>query len=959
LKRHFTLSLIVTALVLVTTLSLLSAPAAVSSEEVTPDEVTSKLRELQKEILELPNNAFTKPCPTYIQRRVLTNKIGVVINMVEVGAYQGAIQKLEKDVKKTVEHWLTEEYAEDIIEKINEIISLLKKLKPHHPHFPNFTITAFPKSLTVEQGSTNSTTIVIISLKGFNKPVNLTADISPQTSDVTLSLDPQQVTPPKNDYATSSLTVKAANDAEIGTYNITVTATSGRLTHHIEISLEVLPAHQPPPIFNFSISAYPPSLNAQQGGSNASIITVTSLSAASQLVDLAVTSEPITGVKATLNPLQVIPPSYKSAISILTVEANATAELGDHTITVTGTSDTLQRSVNITLKITAPPVQPIPDFHIAAFPPSLTIQAGHSGISTIAVISVRDFSQSVNLTAKSESSESITLSLNPSEVTPEPNNFTISTLTVEVKSTTTPGNYKITVTGTSDTLKHNATITLVVTSPPIPPTPDFSVTASPTSLRVQQGSLGAASIIVTSLNGFNQPVNLDVISIEGVNLTLDPKQVTPLPNGFASSTLSVFVDTTTTPSEHEITVKGTSGSLEHTAKILLEVVAEETPPQIVSVLRLPEHPTYNDSVTVMAFVTDVGTGVNRVVLSYTGGVVWTNVTMTLTDGLYSASIPAFPYAVEVEYRVYATDRAGNSATPSSLDSYRVADPYPPVIGVPTWTPEEPEANEDITVNVTVTEPTMASGVRNVTLWFKNKTLENWKAVPMLFSAGNWTATLSNQSDTLIDFKIEAFDQVGNSVETEIYEFQVKAPTGWPLALILLIILILAALVGSVVYLLWRRRRGRKGAGAVSPIGPPASPSVPPVAPVTAVAAKLVEARFGMVSFVVPAHNEESAISRRIASAYERAASHAGASEIIVVDDGSLDGTYEAAWSAIESNRKKWPNIPVKVVKLSANMGKEEAVRVGRNKATGEIVETINGNNTPTIASFISHFFIPI
>jgi len=60
----------------------------------------------------------------------------------------------------------------------------------------------------------------------------------------------------------------------------------------------------------------------------------------------------------------------------------------------------------------------------------------------------------------------------------------------------------------------------------------------------------------------------------------------------------------------------------------------------------------------------------------------------------------------------------------------------------------------------------------------------------------------------------------------------------------------------------------------------------------------------MVSFVVPARNDESTISQRIARAYERAVNNIGPFEIIVVDDGSFDDTYEAAWSAIASNRRK-------------------------------------------------------
>jgi cellulose synthase/poly-beta-1,6-N-acetylglucosamine synthase-like glycosyltransferase len=198
--------------------------------------------------------------------------------------------------------------------------------------------------------------------------------------------------------------------------------------------------------------------------------------------------------------------------------------------------------------------------------------------------------------------------------------------------------------------------------------------------------------------------------------------------------------------------------------------------------------------------------------------------------------------------------------------------------------------------------------------------------------------LSNQSETSIDFRITAFDYAGNSAETKLYQFQVKVPTGLPLSLILLVIIILAALTGSAIYLLWRRRQKGKTAGGAPK---PALPSPPSVAGKPAALIRGYE----MVSFVVPARNEGSTISQRIADVYERAVNHVGTSEIIVVDDGSVDDTYEAAWSAIESNRRKWPNIPAKVVKLSSTLGKEEAIRFGRSKATGEIVETVNGERS--------------
>jgi len=107
---------------------------------------------------------------------------------------------------------------------------------------------------------------------------------------------------------------------------------------------------------------------------------------------------------------------------------------------------------------------------------------------------------------------------------------------------------------------------------PLPPTPpDFSIAASPTSLTIQQGDSDTSVITITSINGFNQPVQLTVSGVpSGVTTTLDPEQVTPPPDSSATSTLTVSVITTATPGSYTLTVTGTNGTLTHSTDITLE-----------------------------------------------------------------------------------------------------------------------------------------------------------------------------------------------------------------------------------------------------------------------------------------------------------------------------------------------------------------------------------------------------
>jgi len=99
-----------------------------------------------------------------------------------------------------------------------------------------------------------------------------------------------------------------------------------------------------------------------------------------------------------------------------------------------------------------------------------------------------------------------------------------------------------------------------------------------------------------------------------------------------------------------------------------------------------------------------------------------------------------------------------------------------------------------------------------------------------------------------------------------------------------------------------------------------------------------------VSFVVPAYNEERNVSRCVTSLFKCAEKYDGLCEIIVVDDGSKDYTYEVAWAAIELNRRRYPRVREKVVRHSANMGKTEAVRTGVNKAFGGVVAVVDADS---------------
>jgi uncharacterized membrane protein len=1103
MRRRPTRLLYFTALVLIITLTLsfLQVPIAISQNS---EEIISKLRELQEDVSTLPfDEAFENTHSARGQRKALTNKIKAVIHQIEAGAYKGAINKLENDLKNTIKAWITDAYEVSLIEKVDEIIRLIKGEMP--PPFPDFSIEASPTTLTIAQGESDISVITITSLKGFSKLVELT--VSGVPPGVTATLSPEQVTPPADGTATSTLTVSVDISATPGTYILTVNGTSKSRQHSVDITLEIIEL-PPPPHFSievnpasltiaqgssdtstiivtslngfesavtlsvsgapagvttafsvnpvtppadgtaistltidvgttvtpntysltitgtsgdlshtavlsltvtelplepdfeisafpdsltiirgesdtstitvtslhgfssavtlsvsgvpsgvttsfdvnpvtppvdgtatstltvsvdvlaepgdytltvtgtsgtltrtvdisltvslppdFSISAFPTSLTIVQGGSGTSTITVSSLNGFNSPVDLSVSGVP-SGVTATLNPTQVTPPPDGSETATLTVQVDVTAAPSTYILTITGTSGTLEHSEDVTLEVTELP--PTPDFAISASPTSLTIAQGDSATSTITVTSLNGFSDAVDLTVSGEPT-GVTATLDPTQVTPLPDDSATSILTIDVSLTAAVGTYTLTVTGTSGTIQHEVDIELTIVA-----APDFDISASPTSLTIQQGDSDSSTITITSLNGFSASVDLTVTSspITGVTTTLDPTQVTPPADGSATSTLTVQVDESATTGTYTLTVTGTSGNLIHSVDIELEITMAP-PPQDVTppTVRIdePENKSYvSGQVNIVVFMYDANFKRAELTINNTLIASWTpeNVSTGLHSVSWDTTLPEYPddlYTIVLS----AEDEAGNPASKTHIvtvdntkptatidapaeESYvrgsvvirvtgedknfhrmnlKIDDvsvenwttggsqvhawntvPYvdgshditltvydkagnseevsitvlvdntKPTIETPTWKPEEPSVGTLVNITVKVSDPQPGSGVRDVTLWYMNATMDVWQAIPMSLNVTslNWTATIPAQSmETTIEFYIEAFDIAGNrAISEKVYEYEVAAPAGIPLAwIVAIILLILAATIAAIYF--WRKRRRKK------------------------------------------------------------------------------------------------------------------------------------------------------
>jgi subtilase family serine protease len=107
---------------------------------------------------------------------------------------------------------------------------------------------------------------------------------------------------------------------------------------------------------------------------------------------------------------------------------------------------------------------------------------------------------------------------------------------------------------------------------PTSTSPAFSITASPSSVSVVQGSSGTSTITTTVSGGFDSAIALTASGQPtGVTLTLSSSTIAA--PGSGSSTLTMTVASTTAVGTYTITVSGTGGGITHTATVALTVTA--------------------------------------------------------------------------------------------------------------------------------------------------------------------------------------------------------------------------------------------------------------------------------------------------------------------------------------------------------------------------------------------------
>jgi hypothetical protein len=819
---YFTASL----LILTLTLSFIYLPIVASENS---EEIISKLKELQEDISGLPlDEAFENIHSSEGQRKALTNKIKAVINQIEAGNYEGALNKLENDLKNAIEGWVTEDYEVSLIEKVNEIIDLIKVEDTTPPNITSVSRTPetpnYDEDVTViaqVEDEQSGVDLVILSYSSNMVDwTNLTMNLE---DDFYLGEIPAQPYNTSVSYKVHA-SDRAGNSAVSDTYSYLVIDSYPPLISWVERS-PISPNYNDTVLVTASVSEL-----EEASGVHLVILSYSD-------------GDSWTNATMTLKEETI----YEGSIPMLpygtTVEYIVYASDNSENSVASGTysyivGDEYPPTARIDRPTSGSYVKGIVEIAIFVYDDNFEIaQLSINDTIVKSWMSIGEYTYDwdtatyidgayiLNLTARDEANNksSVEIAVTVDNVIPaveirqpqkdayindtfdvvvygNDTNFLQMELYISnnpVETWTTSGE-QIYIWDTSELLDGSHAIKLIVS--------DRAGNLAETTFNVTVDNTLPTAIIHAPPEGtfLKGPVVIDVTG-EDINFKKMELEINYM-----------LVKTWTAGGSHiylwNTEVDGTDGA--YTIRLIVHDKAENSDESSVTVIvdnTLPtiriDYPVEGSYLTgivdVKIFIHEDNLDKAELTINGIEVVSWTSSgehvfkwnTITYAEGIYFIKLNAL-------------DKAGNRREETIN---LIVDNASPIIEGVTWTPKEPSTDEQVTVNVKVNDPQPNGGIQNVTLWYRNTTIDGWQLVLMDLdvTSGNWTAAIPGQSmETTIRFYVKAFDDAGNNAVTDEYEYDVISPAGIPLAWIAAIILLILAATAAAIYF-GRKRREEK------------------------------------------------------------------------------------------------------------------------------------------------------
>ncbi len=407
---------------------------------------------------------------------------------------------------------------------------------------PDFTLSATPASISLLAGTSPSAayTLTVTPVNSFTGTVNFAVSGFPAGTGA--SFLPPTIT----GSGSTSLRINSVPWLSAGDYPLTITASSGSLTHTASATLRVQ---------DFSLSISPPSQSVPCNGSAEYTVTATSINGFSGAIVFD-SLPPYTNTSESYSPAALYSGSGTTTLTVTTfIGSNCNpitpqVQVSGHTGQI---SPYAYRYTSANLAINTGSA---PDYSITVAPSSSALTPPGNATYTITVNPANGFSGTVGFTASGL----------PGGVSPSFNSVgNTTTLTLSAAAGTQPGVYPITIGSTSGSLNHSMGATLVIQG-----TSDFSVAVSPPSQTVGPGGTAIYSVAVSESTGFSGNVSLSATGLpSGATASFSPQTLT----SSGASTFTVVTSGSTAVGLSPITITASGGSFSHHTAALLTVSA--------------------------------------------------------------------------------------------------------------------------------------------------------------------------------------------------------------------------------------------------------------------------------------------------------------------------------------------------------------------------------------------------
>ena len=302
----------------------------------------------------------------------------------------------------------------------------------------------------------------------------------------------------------------------------------------------------------FVLSASPASVTIGPGASGGVTVGIKGAAGFDAGVSLSVSGLPA-GVTASFSPASVSAPG--SGNSTLTFTAASGAGAADTTVTITASGGSVVQTFPVTLIVST-----TPGCTLSATVTAFTLNPSSTASTQVSCGSVIGGFKTALKLGISGAPEGVTMSASPTSVTP---GTASSKVTIATSSSAPVGAYSFNLTATGGGLSLTLPVTLTIN-----PAPTFTLSMSPTSLSVLQGTPGGVTVTSAHVGTFDSSVAWSISGLPtGVTASFSPATIAAPGDG--SSALTIQVGSTATAGTYQVTIKGTAAGISKTLTLPL------------------------------------------------------------------------------------------------------------------------------------------------------------------------------------------------------------------------------------------------------------------------------------------------------------------------------------------------------------------------------------------------------